>query len=353
LDALRFVAFLMVYLGHAVRNPLSSHAVIQTAFELTGIGVPLFFTLSAYLITELLVREKRATGTLQVRAFYIRRILRICPLYFFTLAAGLVASRLHPAWRIPPAAVAAYLLLAGNWYTAYHGYLSAGISPLWTISVEEQFYLVWPLFLRSLRRRSLILICGLAWCVSQLALILLCLRHANGSEIWPNSFVHLQYFALGAGLSLLLNGTLPKIGGASRFLMIAASLLPFYGVTYVLDRDVHGDVTTIGNTYLVYLVIGLATVGILAGFLGSQALGKVQPLRYLGKISYGLYVFHYECLIAARKIVPHVLHRGVLPGVIIVGLILCVGMAHLSYHWLERPFLLLKQRREIVVSRPV
>lgn len=118
-------------------------------------GVDIFFLLSAYLITELLMREKDRTGTLDIKAFYIRRILRIWPLYFFFLVSMIVLARFTPV-QFPPDAIIPMLLFYRNWYLMTNPFFSpAGI--LWSISLEEQFYAGAPWAVRHLTRRQLVI----------------------------------------------------------------------------------------------------------------------------------------------------------------------------------------------------
>jgi len=120
-------------------------------------AVSLFFVLSGYLITTLLAMEKENTGRVHLRAFYQRRVARIWPLYYgFTLAVlviGVFVPRLLPSAR----ALAAYTFFSGNWYLVFsHSNLAGGLGILWSINIEEQFYLLWPLLIKGYERRSLI-----------------------------------------------------------------------------------------------------------------------------------------------------------------------------------------------------
>ena len=104
-------------------------------------GVSLFFVLSSYLITELLLREKDLIGGLDVKSFYIRRILRIWPLYFAFLALAVALRWIFPGQHVTWRAGLWFSLLAGNWYIVFHGFPSSVIFPLWSVSIEEQFYI--------------------------------------------------------------------------------------------------------------------------------------------------------------------------------------------------------------------
>lgn len=143
LDILRFFAFLLVFVFHI------TGASFTQGFSAGAYGVDLFFALSAYLITEILLREHRAYGQFDLRAFYIRRTLRIWPLYFFFLAFTFVAAQslLHTE-SFPWRAKLMFLFFVGNWQFLLATPVHTIASPLWSVCVEEQFYLTWPLLLR-------------------------------------------------------------------------------------------------------------------------------------------------------------------------------------------------------------
>ncbi len=128
-------------------------------------GVSLFFVLSSYLITELLLREKDLIGTLDVRSFYIRRILRIWPLYFAFLALAVILQWIVPGQHVTLRAGMWFSLLAGNWFIVFHGFPSSVIFPLWSVSIEEQFYITWPAIVRRATETGM-LICARACCWS-------------------------------------------------------------------------------------------------------------------------------------------------------------------------------------------
>lgn len=353
LDVLRFVAFLMVYLTHTIQVvPGSPHWVIALS-NATGFGVPIFFALSAYLITELLMIEKRRSGTVDLPAFYVRRCLRIWPLYFLLLFLGFALSRASSE-EIPVSALLAYLFFVGNWYTSFHDFLPHAIGPLWSIPVEEQFYLFWPIFVRSLSRRGLGVLCCAGWTLSQATLIALCHWHNIAEpKIWTNSIVHLQYFALGAGVSLYLDGAIPRIHGSLRSVMIGAALVILFMSDFALNQNTPDPPASFAQGYLELLFAGLATALLLFGFLGYGGLQKRTTLRYLGKISFGLYLFHIPCFTFLRKLAPHLLGHGSPLFSAVVGLPLTIGVAAVSYRYFESPFLRMKERFTVVQSRGI
>ena len=163
LDGLRFISFLVVFLHHCY---LSFFTYLKTSspvawniqaflFKYGTLGVNFFFVLSGFLITYLLIREKEVTGTIHIGNFYIRRILRIWPLYYLCLLIGFVGfaflKKLSGEVPQESANPIYYILLAGNfdylqtWPVKPDAIL---LSVLWSVCVEEQFYLAWPVILK-------------------------------------------------------------------------------------------------------------------------------------------------------------------------------------------------------------
>jgi hypothetical protein len=150
LDVLRFIAFMIVFIVHRMDfipiDP-ARHYWLYNLCLLGDLGVSVFFLLSAFLITELLFRESDGTGTIQLKAFYMRRILRIWPLYFFVFFGLVLLERfVHYAGAKDPTSWLAFTFFAGNWWICLHGWVPAyPVNPLWSISVEEQLYIAVPI----------------------------------------------------------------------------------------------------------------------------------------------------------------------------------------------------------------
>ncbi len=359
LDLLRLLAFSMVWLAHAL---LSFSGVLPqrwlSLFEGAGsCGVPVFFFLSAYLITELLRREQFLTGTIHLRSFYLRRILRIWPLYFGVLAAyGLLGLRFH-GFRIEPGRLAASVFLAGNWYIALHPGITTPLRALWSISVEEQWYVLWPLLRRGFSTRALLVFCGGTIGFSYVLLCILS-RFASPSTLhvtaWVNSGVQFQYLALGAAAALLLRGRIPPQPSCMRLLLLGASaaflLLASDACRFKSAESWHSATSLCAG----YFLVGLGTAALFFAFLGIAPERCPRPLVRLGQLSFGLYVFHETGFFFANELTRFanmsptlltlVLEKGLALG-------LTVGLAFLSYYAWELPFLRLKQRWTFVRSR--
>jgi peptidoglycan/LPS O-acetylase OafA/YrhL len=356
LDALRFFAFLCVF-QHHVTFTLGLDRIfparIKELHEAGAYGVCLFFLLSAYLITELLCKELDETNSVHLKAFYIRRVLRIWPLYFAFLAFGVIFGLVMPHFRVEPYRLLAFLLLAGNWYTSYVGWTTNPIFPLWSISVEEQFYLLIPAIMKYGGRRAIWAVSVLFFIVSYGVLAWLGQHHAKVSvRVWCNSPVQFQFFAAGCMLALSLRARVPQLRVYWRVACVACGIAVWMAATHVtLHVDVHPGGLRLCAMYAMILV---GTVLIFLGFLGLKASLVPRSLRYLGQISYGLYVFHDfvgDSVSAAAKHWPRTGLKGS-PYSGILELALTIALAALSYQFLERPFLRLKERYTLIKSRP-
>jgi peptidoglycan/LPS O-acetylase OafA/YrhL len=359
LDVLRCIAFLMVFTSHipATGAAPSGFSLLPVVEEAGGTGVCVFFALSAFLITELLLREKEA-GTIHRAAFYIRRILRIWPLYFVAVAISVAVPFVYHRWVAPLHFVLPYLLFSGNIATSVLGaYPRNGmLAPLWSISVEEQFYLLWALLLfwkgRSGAWLAILGILPLAWAVD---LIIPWHGGSRDPNLWTNSLSQFQYFALGALISLHFHRRPVNLTGLSRVAMLAGAGVflflaadPFH---FLFDMAPEHPVTILAG----YVCNDAACILLLVGILGASMPRFTNPLRYLGKISYGMYVFHYTLWIGMTAVVVRLLHRrlaDVLPELYLVVLALTIGISALSYHYFEKSFLRLKERFAFVLSRP-
>src|ERR1041385_312748 len=361
LDVLRFFAFLGVFIFHAAprtmdfydraRYPHWLSSLLIPTFGAGAYGVDLFFALSAYLITSLLLRERAATGALDLRGFYLRRILRIWPLYLAFVAFAAIFAALVPGQHLPMKYVVGYSLLAGNWIYAFYGLPASFATPLWTVSIEEQFYLAWPLALRKASVRTMAAIAVGLLVIANAWRVWLAVTAAPVERIEYNTFTRLDPIALGILLALF-GHKLPQFTRLQRIALLwrgAATWVAVFAFT------VTGQAITV-TTWRMALghpFMALASVAVLLSVLGSQHRFLRNPtLLYLGKISYGLYVLHEFAHFCAIRLV-HASTPGMVVAQSIVGLALTIVLAAASYRWLESPFLRLKERFAHVQSRPV
>ncbi len=361
LDELRFFAFLMVFLHHAFPHdpafwtklglPLFLARFVAGIGSTGAFGVSLFFVLSSYLITELLLREKDLMGTLDLRSFYIRRILRIWPLYFAFLALAVALQWIVPGQHVTLRAGLWFSFLAGNWFIVFHGFPSSVIFPLWSVSIEEQFYITWPAIVRKVNETGMMIFAGLLLVAATSARIYLGMQHTLEGDVWCNTFVQLDPIAAGILMAVLLKGEIPRLSRLSRAAMTLAGITALaLGSLYF---GIKNDPLTTARIVLGYPSVAVGGVLLLLSVLRTRTSGGNRVLIYLGRISYGLYVFHVLGLLISDHTVPDQtasLLRYALR--VLVALAATIAMAAVSYRWLETPFLSLKQRFTHVLSRP-
>jgi peptidoglycan/LPS O-acetylase OafA/YrhL len=360
LDVLRFFAFLAVFLYH-FNHPAEFYvqhgipqAIALTATSLIegGVfGVDLFFVLSAYLITELLLREKEAFGSLDVKGFYLRRILRIWPLYFFAIGLALIPA-FNPGHVFNWHYATAFLLLAGNWSIIAYGWPIHSIGGvLWTVSIEEQFYLLWPPIVRKISRNRIAVAAIAMLILSSAMRVLMIVIHGGMNSVWCDTLARLDPIALGILVAAALRGRIPNFSIGTRLGMLCCGLLP---LAFVATRwKIHEPETL----EWIPTLVGFPVVAVSCTLILLAALGiSTRPhgvLLYLGKISYGLYVYHPLGNLLSSKIIP--VHTGFVQLALrpTVAFAITIVLAATSYAVLETPFLKLKKRFAHIDSRPV
>lgn len=346
LDGARSLAFLIVFVSHTFPQGVEfwskklgpwlgawAHGIIHGG----RFGVDLFFALSAYLITEILLREQHKSGTIDVKAFWMRRILRIWPLYFtFVLTALLVAPRVMRVEELSGNYKVAFLLFAGNWAIALFGWQQSTLMHLWSVSVEEQFYLTWPLVMRWLPPRRFVIVTAALIPISIAVRVYLIKTRGDGEgpHVWTNTLGHLDPIAMGALLAVALKGRSPSIRAPFGHLLAATGA---FGLAALSRYDVLYKTPWMGA--LAYTWIAAACILVLVGVMamGPQSVLATRAPVYIGKVSYGAYVFH---LFFARLVQQRIAH----PATPLVVFALTMAAAAVSYRYLETPFLRIKDR---------
>ena len=360
LEALRFFAFFKVYLLHlplAIPSPALSYLKRGG-----GIGVQFFFVLSGFLITYLLVADKRARGQVDVRRFFIRRSLRIWPLFYaMVLLAFLLpdawADRwgLHmvgggyvPDWRFSFTFLENYkMLLTDN---------SPRTTPLpvfWSLCIEEHFYLVWMLavFLLPVRRLPLFLLACLPLaCLFRYAEPLV--LPANTQVDTNDLLTHLDVFAVGGLLGYWVatdyTGFSARISSWPLVLRGGIVLGVLLAVLFQIDILPY-EARSLFNVFRPLLIAGLFAA-LIAMFLPAHSAIRIKSrtLAYLGTISYGLYVFHILVIhLAFQYCLKHDIALdtwGKGAGMFLVTFGGSVALSSLSFRYFEQPFLRLRDR---------
>ena len=276
--------------------------VIYHAKVTTGgyIGVDIFYVISGYLITGLLLRELERTGTISLRSFYLRRVKRLLPTSFFVLSVTAIA-----AWWLYPATMRADLgkdiaaagiyisnYLFAFWQMDYQN-LSA-IPPVvihyWSLAVEEQFYLFWPFIIYALFKRGGRKTVGKGIAVISLTSFLFSLYQTSVAPIWAFYSLPTRAWELGVGALLLYIPT--RIKFSQNYLWIALALF-IYGVTNFRDNTPFPG--TAALVPVIATAIAIAAVHSWPKML--NALGSHRIVQWLGEISYPLYLWHWPLLV--------------------------------------------------------
>jgi peptidoglycan/LPS O-acetylase OafA/YrhL len=344
LDGLRGIAALAVVADHLSQNyivlahgKLLHLVLILSQFGVAGVDV--FFALSGFLITSILL-EKRGTPH-YYRNFYMRRVLRLAPAYLLTLAlVGLLVPHSGP-----------YLLLSlvymANMAPLFHVEMTYGL--LWSLSVEEHFYLLWPWMVRFLRLRGLAVACVLLCAATPAARVAAAL-HGPLNAMY--SWYRFDGLAWGALLALLLHSRFAVVWtrrfswsvGVGGCLLCVATLV----LIKVQRRDAGIGLLFSGAAMLSTGVIGFAAIHEQLPALGWL---RMRPLRRLGDISYWLYLTHYLALGAGLLFLERYDRAALMQagwGIVLVGLaftlVPTIPTGLLVRRWIELPVLRLKSR---------
>lgn len=378
LDGLRALAITLVFLDH-YRGGKHEGGILQLAWEVTSrgwVGVDLFFVLSGFLITGILYDTRNDSRYFY--RFYGRRALRILPVsYMALLLLVFLTPILHYQWHW---AQLSYVLYLGNVFGVLHPYLTivpssvyphaqAVLSHFWSLCVEEQFYLLWPLVVWSVRDRL-----RLIWIAGSVSLLALAFRIAMVRNLpvaacfrWISYTLPFRMDALliGAILALVLRGPFADNWqrSAKWFFLV------FVGPTLLvlsLGSARNPWVLTLGLT--LNALTGAGLIG--TALRPASAISKIfqwKPLRVLGKYSYGFYVYHLLFLAFwthLRKVLTVDLHSVALSGLIELPLNFGITfiVSKLSYDYIESRFLKLKthflydsemaERQSAVIAKP-
>lgn len=336
LDGLRFLCIAAVVWHH---SPLSVQ--YMQAWPIAGrgfLGVDFFFVLSGYLITTLLLREEQANGRFSLTGFYWRRILRIVPVYFFVVTmVGLYYVVVKGAPQMAGLWPYYYLFLAD--FLKDHIPL---LSPTWSLAVEEQYYMIWPIMLMLLPRRAVVPVL--------LGLIVLNVVIATGLFGTPSFETKYLLVKLPtATFAPILIGSLLAISLHHRggfnvvFALVGRRLAPLasFAALILIVAFAPPDISGLPN-----LAIHLIMAACLAALVvrDDNILSRPFSTRWIsriGQISYGLYLYHLIALFVAKLILSRL---GIESGWTILGLysLISLLMAEISFRTLERYFLALR-----------
>ena len=359
LDGLRFIAAMFVVINHT--EQISGVLGLDNYFSLKGIeqigkfGVMLFFSLSGFLITYLLLKEKSTTGTINIKSFYMRRILRIWPLYIVIILLAFFVFHYIPIFDLKSGEKSIfydhlwlkmlfYAFMLPNLVLLVFGAVPFA-SQTWSIGSEEQFYIIWPILLKRIKITAL----SLVGVIIVYHAFIYCFQNYVRSNIYREycvalmQTVPLDLMALGGIVAYAHHskGTvyqwlqkLTEKWVVKVVLFIALAILLITGYRFL---------------YFNYMVYGLLFAGLIFMLTSGKSYSILENrlFKFGGKVSYGIYMWHAPAVAITLKTLLIV---GIYSKFIAYPLIIAVvmGTAWLSYEYLEKPFLNWKQKYTVV-----
>lgn len=353
LDGVRGLAILLVLCYDCLKLPNSNplFTVIRKVTASGWMGVDLFFVLSGFLITGILLDTAGQRG--YWKSFILRRSVRIFPLYYATLFAVFVLIPLFSSGIIPRELIYDqmwYWLYGQNWLFTLRGDWPEAriLNHFWSLAVEEQFYLVWPLVVAALSRSNLKRLCWLL-CVSALGLRLWLLTNGTpGVCTYVMTITRMDSLCAGALVALAVRNS-DWINRWSRWmlptLMVTSVLLVGTDVVWPVLESQSFAAYSVGHTLIALCFASLiATMFLLPASHPLARIFSLSPLLILGKYSYAIYVFHRLVHAGVLKVnwsfVPEN-YQGI--AVFAATLLGSLAVALLSWVLLEKPFLQLKK----------
>ena len=349
LNGLRFIAAFFVLISHVHHSAVKVGYAIPASviFDRGAAAVDFFFTLSGFLITYLLLQEHGESGTVSIPRFYMRRVRRIWPLYFLVLTIGFVTFEIvyplvfHGRYFEFPAAkgLLLYILFLPNAMSAF--YKVGLLNPLWSIGVEEQFYLFWAPFVKLFRRHLFPVLLAFTILLSTFHILL-------GMQVWDldprvEALFHtfrFHYMGMGALFAWAL------FSNADRLLTSWVTAYWFQALTLAVLIYHY----TVGLPAMATNIFDLPLAIFYGSLIVNVSLGprrwmnlEWEPLSYLGKISYGIYMLHMTLEYGLRATFLRLqwtspsIWIGLAYGAIL--LLSTIVAAHFSYRYFESRFL--------------
>jgi peptidoglycan/LPS O-acetylase OafA/YrhL len=359
LDALRFMAAFSVFVFHYFRDirafypGIEHHWLFDKILMISdkgGLGVNFFFVLSGFLITYLILQEKAQTGHFSLWKFLVRRTLRIWPVYFIVVGIGFVIFPAIFDTYYTLHNVTWYLFFLANFdeiYRGMHDPVNFLTAP-WSVAVEEQFYLFWSLALFPLLKIKLF---RLEYLILILYLASFWFRWINRADehvIYYHTFSVCQDILTGAFIGLSLFRGRTWINNLTQFAMWKIALIYLTGFLLCIAKNkVFAGDFHVAERFILSLFFGFIILDQSLGKNSVIKLGKYNWLNYLGKISYGFYMYHLIVMFVLCRLIENYLPTGyyLIPLYFVMALAGTILSAALSFKFLEAPLLKLKPKR--------
>ncbi|MGE0405714.1 MAG: acyltransferase family protein [Candidatus Korobacteraceae bacterium] len=327
LDGLRAIAVLVVITYHAGFTAVPG-----------DLGVSVFFVLSGFLITWLLLKEEAQNGEISLGNFYIRRTLRIFPAYFAFLAVSYAFDALR-GFQWPGGLTWASLTYTVNYYNALHNHPPTAVAHAWSLSIEEQFYLLWPLvfIFTPSRARAWMLAASITLVAGWRSLLYL---HFDVGSAYVYNALDTRFDNLAVGCLLAILCLQPRF---QELLENRSAWIPLAPVVFLL---VSRTMTSPEYHYSVGFTVDALLIAVFLAQIIQRpwAWLDFKSVKWLGTLSYPMYLYHIWGLGAAHKLV-----ESSVPA-LLIGTAITTALASASYYFIERPVLSLKSRIQQVSS---
>lgn len=363
LDGLRGLAVVLVMALHIFKRAayFTKHPVLLAVSNITTIGwvgVDIFFTLSGFLITSILLQAKSGQG--YFRNFYARRILRIFPLYYFAIAFVLLfAPKVEPEFTDQlGTALPIMLVYLQNWAMLFKGFhITQYLGITWSLAIEEQFYLLWPLIVYYLKKEQLLKVGIIYISISIAARVLGMLFWPDAGEaarfFYYTSFTRFEEIIVGGLLAILITSDHGK-ENIRRFALpvfLASSSLFVFLCALSFPDALHPEYASIPLVIGGYTSAALASAGLIGVFVTHppenilKKLFQTPVFVFLGKYSYSIYLFHMTFALILLDLFWHSGMRGWKPYIlyVVTAYAAAVLIALLTWNILEKHMLNLKK----------
>lgn len=357
LDALRDIACLAVVFFHlptylVIDKNSTTFRFLSVVFSFNGqggqLGVFFFFTLSGFLITYLLFTEKFFSSTINIVHFYLRRVLRIWPMYFMILFIAFILSPLICNFLgysyIEKSNPISYIFFVSNFDVIYNALPTNKIlGTLWSVAVEEQFYLIWPLLMLIISVKNSKVIFTLLFCLSLLFIIY---NFHNEQIIYYHTISAILYLSFGAIMANFCFYEIKFIN--KRMINLPKKYILLIYITSIIVLFFNNQIQ---NSFIYWRFLSKIFSVLFFSFIIVEQIyspnsffkfGKIGFLNYSGKISYGIYLLHLIAIYIVHYLSSE-FNLNVILQIFLI-LVLTYALSSISYFYYEKPFIKLKSR---------
>ncbi|HTA63106.1 MAG TPA: acyltransferase [Bacteroidia bacterium] len=353
LDALRFFAFFLVIWQHAfsgIFHQITANGdfqVIIDALTVTGgIGVQIFFVISGFLITYLMIGEEKISGRVNLFFFYLRRVLRIWPLYYLIIILGIFVLPYIDSSFVFSGNTLMNLLFLNNIFSKG---TPSNVNITWSVAIEEQFYLFWPLLFILFRNNKKLLSFCCVVLVIQTSIY--ASENHNGLEVYFSTFGNLKYLMTGCWGAFFYSNYKDRISKSYLLKPSSFYLICFLALFLLASSTLSISYNFLSNWLLVVFYLYLVIYSV------DKSTGKSRSVfSFLGKYTYGMYLYHPIILSFAYITVGKLgldYEKGDLIKLIVAmtTLLATIGLSILSYEFFEKPILKFKNKISAIQTR--